>query len=743
MAKLNQRIRSRRFSTDTSTNASAARSPSFKTMPNEGNDNTTKIERGAYNGSPTTKTHEVDDINNKSYHRSRRRQIADESTVISFQSATATTRDGDRDVLTFNSSHHLRRRNSTDHTSSNHSSDSSYILLSSSPSGKFSPKTIQKDDAVMGKTKSKQRRRSSFAKVASSVLATSRNWLSKPTSDRSSSSSNNISGSSSNNNNSMLTTSSPIGDSNHCSGSTDRQQLWYTSEQVRLHALARKMHLEENFGRAIEYWEQSLEIAEKNKYYSTISGETEVLCMLVDLHFQESKRLQLKERQYSKQRCDSSSLISGTHILSLEEELMPSKSQEKQQRQRQYSSSNGPDYHKREAQRYVQRIKSTLVQPVWLRHDVSLMDFLYEVEAWELALIVANRIMKEELDGERGDDNCKQSSEVGATINPQKVAALHFNIALLRLQGQRRNEALWHLQETIKFLREVLIDRRDMTMYLQTLQLVAAEYQQQGESMLALQSYQEQRKHAPIEQSAHISCQMAEIYISEGQLEMALEELESAHDQHHHYSNNNNSNDDNDDEEQATNKTSTMNNDNISIIRLRLLQTKGDVYWRLGRMEESMQVYKKALQETKNPAEEAKLLYIMGRLNICMGRTRDAITYFTHELEITQRELGAHHLSVSVIYQSIASLFEDLSDYKMGIYYYNKALKIELAVMQDLHSSVTSCTQCDTRMCDVHTNIHSQVPGQIRETKKNLGRIHFKLGDFDGALKASLGNDQF
>jgi len=349
--------------------------------------------------------------------------------------------------------------------------------------------------------------------------------------------------------------------------------------------------------------------------------------------------------------------------------------------------------------------------------------------------------MKEELDGERVDDNCKRSSEVGATINPQKVATLHFNIALLRLQGQRRNEALWHLQETIKFLRQVLIDQRDMTMYLQALQLVAAEYQQQGESMLALQSYQEQRKHTPTEQSARISCQMAEIYISEGQLEMALKELESAHDQHH--SNNNNSNDDNDDEEQAAKKTSTMNNDTISAIRLQLLQTKGDVYWRLGRMDESMQVYKKALQETKNPAEEAKLLYIMGRLCICMGRTQDAISCFTHELEITQRELGAHHLSVSVIYQSIANIFEDLSDFKMGIYYYNKALKIEMAVMQDLHSSVNSCTQCDTRMCDVHANIHSQVPGQIRETKKNLGRIHFKLGDFDGALKASLGNDQF
>jgi tetratricopeptide (TPR) repeat protein len=815
---------SRRFSTGTSnTIANTSSSRTVKTLLNDGNSSISNRNRNRNKNN----NNEEDNLNNKSHRRSSSRryrrhtmdhQIHDESTAVSsLQSATTTAtatttinnddgntekvdqgtslvmnndydENGDPIALTTSSSHlHRLHRNSTGHltTYSNHSTNndsSSIILASSSPSGSSSSptKTATPNSTSTKKTRaSKQRRRSSFAKAASSVLATSRNWLSTPSRSRSRSSSigsnsNSSCSSSSNhsNNNNMPVTSSFLEQSTNKNGCDDRnvmQQRWYASEQARLHALAEEMHRDENLGQAIEYWEQSLELAGKNTKYSNLSEKTKVLCMLMDLHFQESQRLQLEEREYPKQqqqqqesstidimpfsmsRCDgsSSSINSSILSLSLEEAIMPSfQSQEKQKQQ--YSSSNNSslDFHKRKAKRMAHRIKSVLVQPTWLRRDVSFMEFLCDAKAWELALIVANKLMGGEessSDGEQGDDKDihKRPSEVNSTVSPQRLATLHFNISSLRLHSHRQGEALQHFQATILCLKQVPIDQRDMTMYLQALQLVAAEYQQQGNSMLALQSYEEQRKHSPSEQHARISCQMAEVYISEGQLELAIKELESAHDLHHSNSNNNNDdndNDDNDDDDQATGKAT------ISAIRLQLLQTKGDVYSRLGRMDESMQVYQQALQETKNPAEEAKLLYIMGRLCIRMGRTRDAISCFTHELEITQRELGAHHLSVSVIYQSIAKIYEEISDYNMGIYYYNKALKIELSVMQDLHSVASSCSKCDTalshRMCDVHVNIRSQLLGQIRETKKNLGRIHFKLGDFDGALKASLGNDQ-
>ena len=755
------------------------------------------------------KTHEEDNLNNKSSRRSsssrryRRHtmdhQIHDEYTAVSSLQSAITTEKldegtslvvmnndydemGDDPIALTTSSSHIRRlhRNSTGHLTAcgNHStsSDSSSIILasSSSPSGSSSSPTKTTTTLNSTSTKktrgSKQKRRSSFAKAASSVLATSRNWLSTPS--RSSSSGSNSNSSNNSKNSNIPTTSSfreqSTANNNGCDGhNVMQQQRWYTSEQARLHSLAEEMYLGENLGRAIDYWEQSLELAGKNTKYSNLSDKTKVLCMLMDLHFQESQRLQLEEKEYPKQqqqqqesstiermpfsmsRCDgsSSTVESSIHSLSLEEAIMPSfQSQEKQQKQ-QYSSSNNSslDYHKRKAKRVAHQIKSVLVQPTWLRRNVSLMEFLCDAELWELALIVANKLIGGESsseDGEQGDDKDihKRPSEEKSTVSPKRLATLHFNISSLRLHSHRQGEALRHLQATIQCLKQVPIDQRDMTMYLQALQLVAAEYQQQGKSMLALQSYEEQRKHSPSEQHARISCQIAEVYISEGQLELAIKELEAAHDLHHN-NNSNNNNDDNDDDDgdddQATGKAT------ISAIRLQLLQTKGDVYCRLGRMDESMQVYQQALRETKNPAEEAKLLYIMGRLCIRMGRTQDAISCFTHELEITQRELGAHHLSVSVIYQSIAKIYEEISDYNMSIYYYNKALKIELSVMQDLHSVVSSCSKCDTaRMCDVHANIRSQLLGQIRETKKNLGRIHFKLGDFDGALKASLGNDQ-
>jgi tetratricopeptide (TPR) repeat protein len=736
------------------------------------------------------KTHEEDNLKNKSYRRSSSRryrrhtmdhQIHDESTAVSsLQSATTTELDqgtslvmnndydenGDPIALTTTSSHFRRlHRNSTGHltTYSNHSTNndsSSIILASSSPSGtsSFPTKTTPPNSTSTKKPRgSKQKRRSSFAKAASSV----RDWLSTPSRSSSSSS---ISNNSKNNN--IPTTSSfreQSTNNNGCDGRNVMQQRWYISEQARLHSLAEEMHLGENLGRAIEYWEQSLELAGKNTKYSNLSDKTKVLCMLMDLHFQESQRLQLEEKEYPKQQqqqesstiermpfsmsrrdVSSSSIDSSIHSLSLEEAIIPSfRSQEKQKQQYLSSNNSSLDYHKRKAKRVAHRIKSVLVQPTWLRRDVSLMEFLCDAELWELALIVANKLIGGESssDGEQGDDKDihKRPSEEKSTVSPQRLATLHFSISSLRLHSHRQGEALRHLQATIQCLKHVPIDQRDMTMYLQALQLVAAEYQQQGKSLLALQSYEEQRKHSPSEQHARISCQMAEVYISEGQLELAIKELESAHDLHHNNNNNdfNDDNDDDDDDDQATGKAT------ISAIRLQLLQTKGDVYCRLGRMDESLQVYQQALRETKNPAEEAKLLYIMGRLCIRMGRTRDAISCFTHELEITQRELGAHHLSVSVIYQSIAKIYEEISDYNMSIYYYNKALKIELSVMQDLHSVVSSCSKCDTaRMCDVHVNIRSQLLGQIRETKKNLGRIHFKLGDFDGALKASLGNDQ-
>jgi len=563
------------------------------------------------------------------------------------------------------------------------------------------------------KVETKFRRRSSLARAASSVIATfetSRNWFSSSVT---------------NNNNgkkpSLDKENKPKDDitSNDDIPYRTHLQLQYTSDQAHMQALARKMDLEGHFDPAIECWKQSLILAERNRDLCSLSDLTEVLCALVNLHFRQSKHFQRLENE-------------------------PNTTGDTSVQQRQSSSSDeeivvAGAHHNHEARQYLTRIKCVMVQDQWLHGSVSFMEFLCEAEAWELALIVAKKIAKKSKSDQRlvlkGNEieigHPSEQPSFDVAVQPMSLAIIHFKVASIKLENRKQGEALQHLQTSIQYFKKVQEDQRDMSVYLKALHLLAAEYQHQGQLNLALESYKEQQKYLPPDQCAHVSCLIAEIYITDCRLDMALEELESAYEKYE--------GSDTRYDEDRSNKGST-----IGAIRSQLLQVKGEVYCRLGKMDDSMKVYKQALQEVQNPAEKAKLLYMMGRLYTRMGRIQCAISCFMQELEVTERELGINHLSVSTIYHELAKLYDEGPGlHRVGIQKYDKALQIEIAVMEDISSAVGSCIQCDIdRMCEAHAAIHTQVEGQIRETKKSMGRIHFKLGDFDGAMKAGLTSDQ-
>ncbi|KAG7341647.1 tetratricopeptide repeat protein [Nitzschia inconspicua] len=485
------------------------------------------------------------------------------------------------------------------------------------------------------------------------------------------------------------------------------EELSYEAKQARLQKLGEDMAKCGELDLAIDIWKESLELAQENK--DTLANRTEIMCVLMELHFQNSieKRTTNNERdeEVPKRRSTMNSVHSMTtgsfHSAFSDDELgiQP--------------KNRSSYYHERQAQRYVHRIKPAMVKSSWIRCSPGLLDFLSEAEAWELALIVAEKLINDAPPVPYGEP----------PVDPQHLATLHFQVASQKLESHKQGEALQHLQETVKCLQQVPRPKRNMTMYSQVLQLLASEYHQQGSSSLALEAYEELLDCTPTENQANICCQMAEIYINEGQLDMALEKLES-----------------------AALKMDNKDQGSSGVIRLQLLQTKGDVLFRLGRMDASMLVYQQALQEAKNPADQAKLLYTMGRLCIRLRRTREAIYFFSRELEITKQELGSNHLSVSHIYHELAKLYDEgLGEQKMALMKYNKALQIELAVLQECHFGVATCQKCNPiahRMCEMHSSMHTQVTNQIRETKKSQGRMHFKLGDFDKAVRTSLFNEQ-
>lgn len=445
----------------------------------------------------------------------------------------------------------------------------------------------------------------------------------------------------------------------------------YQIVQARLQRRADDLHKSGQIDEAISQWVECLALAEDNT--DTLAAKTEILCVLVDLHLQAS----LGHHHYDGEGGETNNNTEDT--------------------------SNGPNSmnrHRVAAERYLHRIKPAFVKPVWWSNSKELLDLLVECEAWELALIVAVRLADE-------------PGGLGPT--PEQFATIHFQIASQKLDSNRQGEALQHLQTTVKYLQLVNIEKRDMTMYLQVLELLASEYNAQAQSVLALEAYQEILKCSPIEKHASLYCRMAHIHLVSQQLDQALEQLEAA--------------------------ASSLDSAEPSI-RLELLQTKGDVYCRLGRMEESLEVYQNALEEAKNPAEKAKILYTLGRLCVRLKRVRLAISYFTREMEITEQELGKHHMSVSRVLHELAKLYDEgLGEHKMALLKLHKALQIELAVLQDCHYAITNCPRCNQvthRMCLKHANLQRDVSNQIRETKKAQGRIHFKLGDFDKALKTSF-----
>ena len=448
----------------------------------------------------------------------------------------------------------------------------------------------------------------------------------------------------------------------------------YASTQARLQRQADDYHKSGQLEHAIETWEQALELAEEHQ--DKLANKTEFMCILVNLHLQLAEQIKV-EHKYAYEEV---SIKDGKDV------------------------ERDVKYHQQAAKHYVHRVKPSLVKPQWFSPTKRLVEFFVDAEAWELAVMVTDQLL--------------QDNSISVGFDRHYLATMHFQVASQNLDQHRQGEALQHLQQTVKHLQQIPLEERNMTMYLQVLQLLASEYHSQKQYQLELEVYEEQLKHAPLEKVASLYCQMASVYINRQQLDEALTLLEK-----------------------ATESEILEASDHASV-KLQLLQTQGDVYYRLGRMERSLGVYQEALEEVVNPAEKAKLLYTLGRLCIRLNRTRSAITYFTRELEITQRELGKNHLSVSRVLHELANLYDEgLGEHKAALMKLNKALQIELAVLAECQYAVTQCHKCNPmthRMCSMHAKVQRDLSMQIRETKKAQGRIHFKSGDFQKALKASF-----
>jgi len=442
---------------------------------------------------------------------------------------------------------------------------------------------------------------------------------------------------------------------------------------------------------ALDIWQEALELADERT--DALATKTEILCKLVVLHLfiaNEQEELHSSLQFIVK---DESKDENRRQMLARENS-------------RRLMQGLKETVHHQAAKRYLIRIKPKLVQPGWLLGTptkASLLDFLHYAEAWELAIFVTKELQLEE----KGKEDF------------QELATIHYKVACQKLDAQKHEDALSHLQSTATYLQKVPKDELDMTLYTQVLHLLANEYQSQQEYGSALEIYKEEMLFAPLDQKASLYCQMAQVYIAVGMLDSALEQIESA---------------------EGVQQKVAESNDSI---RCQILHTRGDVFFRLGRIEDSLECYQEALHELdSSPADKAKLLYTMGKICVKLGRVRSAITYFTRELEITKQELGPSHLSVSRILHELAKLYDrGLGEHKVAIRKLKKALAVEWSNLTECHASASACPHCNREtheLCSRHASWKRQITAQIQETKKAQGLIYYKLGDFERAMKTSF-----
>ena len=196
-------------------------------------------------------------------------------------------------------------------------------------------------------------------------------------------------------------------------------------------------------------------------------------------------------------------------------------------------------------------------------------------------------------------------------------------------------------------------------------------------------------------------------------------------------------------------------------VRWMLCQLQADIWGRTGRVEESLEAYQRILQHSlgqqqqqQHPnnhspptADQANMLYACGKLSVRLCRYEEALEYYQRELKVTRAVTSGHaRLAVARIHHEMARVSkEGMGDSEQALGYYKQAHAVERLVYQSLQVAVQECSSCrccsngkQTVHCVTHESRTQEVAQQMQDTKRNMGRIHFELGDLDQAVRLSL-----
>lgn len=165
---------------------------------------------------------------------------------------------------------------------------------------------------------------------------------------------------------------------------------------------------------------------------------------------------------------------------------------------------------------------------------------------------------------------------------------------------------------------------------------------------------------------------------------------------------------------------------------LLLLHAKAELLFQMGFRKEAIALYDSMLLPTEGSIEQARILNALSKIYLRLKIPDQAVKYCKRELKMTKKVLGKNDPEVARIYSDLAHLYNTMCDYPQAISYYTMAVDFMTKALNRLkRECLNSNNEYDLEQYDVQM---AELRQSIFETKKLLGKVHYKTGNWSSAV---------
>jgi tetratricopeptide (TPR) repeat protein len=179
----------------------------------------------------------------------------------------------------------------------------------------------------------------------------------------------------------------------------------------------------------------------------------------------------------------------------------------------------------------------------------------------------------------------------------------------------------------------------------------------------------------------------------------------------------------------------------------------GELLRRIGHFDKAEEVYQVLLERTTDESENALHYGQLGGIKDGRGEYHEAIKLFEKALEIQQRTLPPHHISLAASYNNIGKVYYSMGDNSKALFHYAKALEIRQQSLPpnhpDLGISYNNIGLVYNSMGDYPKALSNyQKAFEIQQKSlppnhpslgasyNNIGNVYYNMGDYPKALSS-------